>query len=914
MRFRPLAYLGLALVPAWQLARAQDPAPVPDFARDIQPILEANCFECHGRHTQKAGLRLDQKAAALAGSSFGEDVVLVPGSRKTSFLWDLIGSSDEAERMPPEEKAALTSAEIETIGRWIDAGAPWPSDDSPASWPTKHWAYQAPQSVEPPVVENLQDWPQGPIDRFLLSAMLEAGLEPERPAHRVQWLRRASLDLTGLPPTPAQLDQFTQDPSPEAWPAALKRLMDSPHYGEQQAQRWLDLARYADSNGYEKDAARSIWPFRDWVVQAYNQDLGYDQFTLKQLAGDLLENPTQSDLIATGFHRNTMVNDEGGTDAEEFRVAAVQDRTDTTATVWLGSTIGCAQCHNHKYDPFTQRDYYQLYAFFDQTMDGGKATRPTMDVETAAMAGERERIHEKIAVLQASFPKGPPRAFEWVKATHPKASELSGDWTTVQEDERSVRWRSAEGFQQFYFLGAEAPVTLLPGDRFFADVWLDPKEPTRELFFQFHDADGDWEHRAYLGEDLHPWGTEGTASRRAAGELPEAGKWQRIEIDPATLGLPIGTRVDGMAFGQVDGRVAWSNAGLLTRNPDPAQPLDQGLRAKLKRLNRPATTLVMRAIDTPRETHLLEKGSFLSPGPLVTPDVPAVLRVKRKPRPNNRLELATWLVNERNPLAARVEVNRVWQQIFGTGLVATVEDFGSQGEAPSHPELLDYLAVEFMAHGWSRKWLLRTMMESAAYRQSATTSAKSRTIDPQNRLLSHFPRLRLSGENLRDLHLSVSSLLNPEMGGPSVFPPQPAGIDAGTYAGDRWHTAQGPDRYRRGLYTFWRRTSPYPSFVLFDATSHELLCARRDRSNTPLQALALLNDPAFVETTRAFGTRLKNLDLKDDSARITYGFRACTAREPDPEELQILLDLLSTAGWESTARVLLNLDDTLNRG
>ncbi|MFT4647915.1 MAG: hypothetical protein ACI9X4_001130 [Glaciecola sp.] len=891
----------------------------PDFSREVLPILETHCFECHGRHTQKAGLRLDQRAAALAGSSFGEDPVLVAGDREASLLWEMIALVGEDERMPPSEKPGLSAEQIDVLGRWIDAGVPWPDDGEAASWPVKHWAYQRPRSSTPPPLgsfpERVQGWPRNEVDHFLLDSMLTAELTPQLEAAPGTLLRRASLDLIGLPPSVEDLDAFLADAAPDAWSKALTRLMDSPHFGEQQAQRWLDLARYADSNGYEKDESRSIWPFRDWVIEAYNQDLGFDRFTIEQLAGDLLPEPTPANLIATGFHRNTMVNNEGGTDAEEFRVAAVQDRTDTTATVWLGSTVGCAQCHNHKYDPFTQRDYYQLYAFFDQTADGGKSTMPTMPVETPRILAERQAALSELERLQESFPQEAASEFVWVAESHPESTQQEGDWAATTEGEPfPVRWRDGDGFNQFHFEGASAPLTLMPGDRFFVQVYLDPEVQTKELFLQFHVAGGNWEHRAFLGEDLHPWGTPETGSRRRIGDLPEAGSWQRIEIDPAQCDLPVGTRVDGMAFGQFDGRVAWGPAGLLTRNPDPTAALPEALQAQLERMHRPATTMVMRTVDSPRTTHLLEKGNFLSPGYAVEAAIPAVLRGRRRSPLKDRLELAQWLVEPRNPLTARVEVNRVWQQIFGIGLVATVDDFGSQGEAPSHPELLDWLALEFVRNGWSRKWLLRTLMESATYRQAATRSAEARESDPNNRLLAHFPRLRLSGENLRDMHLTVSGLLVPEIGGPSVFPPQPAGIDAGTYAGDRWRTDSGPDRYRRGLYTFWRRTSPYPSFVLFDATSRELLCARRDRSNTPLQALALLNDPAFAETTRAFGKQLESLKLKDDDARIAYGFRACTGRRPDLEELTILMNLKNQSGWESVARVLLNLDDTLNRG
>jgi len=883
-----------------------------DYAKDVQPILEQHCYDCHGRMKQKSGLRLDQRAAALAGSSFGEDVVLVPGSKEDSLLWEMITLEDPEERMPPEDEETLTAEEIALLGAWIAEGVSWPDDGKEADWPSRHWSYQVPEETAAPSLTELsptlQSWPRNALDRFLLAPMTAAGLQPQPSAAPGVLLRRLSLDLTGLPPTLAELDAFETAWAADAdtaYAAAMTRLMASPHYGEKQAQRWLDLARYADSNGYEKDEDRSMWPYRDWVIDAYNQDLGFDQFTIEQLAGDLLPEAQQQDLVATGFHRNTMTNNEGGTDEEEFRVAAVKDRADTTAAVWLGSTMACAKCHNHKYDPFTQRDYYQLFAYFNQTADGGKALEPMIAVETPRMLAARKQAAASLTQLQQAWP-AVATDFLWVQATAPPAARTEGDWTP-EEGELPRRLRTAEGFQQHFFEGAKQPLTVYAEDRFVFELQVDAANPTRELFFQFHLAGGDWEHRAFLGEDLQAWGITGTASRRGIGDLPPSDSWQRILIEPAQVGLQDGAQVDGIAFGQFDGTVRWGAAGLWTRNPDPLAPLPSAVVAALQSAQGAATTLVLQQIAEARTTHLLEKGSFLSPGVEVAPAVPSVLRRKRLQMPEDRLALAKWLVDGRNPLTARVEVNRVWQQVFGIGLVATVDDFGAQGEPPSHPELLDWLAVEFMAHDWSRKWLLTTILDSAAYRQGANTTALAREVDPQNRLLSHYPRLRMSGEGMRDQCLALAGLLTPDIGGPSVHPPQPAGIDAGTYAGDRWRNAMGPARHRRGLYTFWRRTSPYPTFVLFDATSRELSCARRDRSDTPLQALALLNDPAFVEATVAFAARLPDLG-------IDAGFRLCTGRLPSAGERQVLQELQQQDGWESVARVLFNLDETLNRG
>ncbi|HRV82422.1 MAG TPA: DUF1549 domain-containing protein, partial [Planctomycetota bacterium] len=574
----------------------QEPANELDFERDVLPILREHCFDCHGPYRQKAGLRLDQRAAAMAGSSFGTDPVLVPGNRDASLLWDMISSPDEDDRMPPAKSPPLGADQIQLLGAWIDAGATWPDDGHAASWPSKHWSYQTPQSVEPPGLDvfpkRLRAWPQGEVDRFLLAAMLTAGLEPQPLADRALWFRRASLDLTGLPPSLPELDEFLGDSAPDAWERALDRLMDSPHYGEQQALRWLDLARYADSNGYEKDAERSIWPYRDWVIEAYNQDLGFDEFTRLQLAGDLLPDGGQQALIATGFQRNTMVNDEGGTDAEEYRVAAVKDRTDTLAAVWLGSTMGCAQCHNHKYDPFTQRDYYQLYAFFDQTADGGKSNEPILPVETPALLAERARALAELASFQAGRSLPQSQDSIWVGESIPEAQIVDGDWSSEPLGERR---RGGAGYQQIYFTGAKRPFVVLEGDCWFVDVWVDPESPAREILIQFHVQAGNWEHRAYLGEDLHGLGRAGTGSRRALGSMPAAGAWHRIEIQPELVDLPPGSQVDGFALGQVDGFVRWGNAGLTTTNPDPSEPLPPEAAAAASTLARTVTTLVMRA-------------------------------------------------------------------------------------------------------------------------------------------------------------------------------------------------------------------------------------------------------------------------------------------------------------------------------
>ncbi|QDU65361.1 PSD1 and planctomycete cytochrome C domain-containing protein [Engelhardtia mirabilis] len=939
----------------------------PDFARDIAPILERRCVECHGRLQQKAGLRLDQRAAALAGSDFGAYPVLVAGDRGASELWYQLENGE----MPPPEREPLGADELDAIGRWIDAGAVWPDDGEAASWPTRHWAYSAPARAEVP---SGNAWSQHAVDAFLLEAMAAQGLAPSPEAPAEVLLRRAALDLTGLPPSEADCAAFMTDADPGAWERAVDRLLASPHYGEQQARRWLDLARYADSNGYEKDGDRSMWPWRDWVVDAFNADMPFDQFTVWQLAGDLLPGASVEQRLATGFHRNTMTNEEGGADPEEFRVAAVIDRVNTTGEVWLGATMGCVQCHDHKYDPLTQRDYYRLFAVFDQTADVGNGPAPVLAVPSQEQAQRTGAIDAELARLREQMDTASPEVASdlaawvdskrallagdapveradavWFDGVIPPAAVREGDWRAWSATEGAgpdpgrrsrVVVQASDAYVQDVVRETRVRPTIRAGDRLFAEVWTDPERPARELLLQWHRDGGDWEHRAFLGADLQSWGTSGTASRLPLGELPEVGGWRRIEVDAAAVGFAEGDRLDGLALGQFGGRVWWGQAGLVSADPrvlvavpdevaaDLANaatgelptsardwflattPTFDAQRARIAELEAtrpmPATALVMEAVAEPRTTHILERGSFLAPGEVVEPGVPAVLDPKRREGIGDRLDFARWLTSPDNPLTARVTVNRLWQWTFGTGLVATPDDFGTRGAAPTHPELLDWLAVEFMEDGWSVKRMYRRLMTSAAYRQSSVRSADGAALDPGNRFLSWFPRRRLDGEELRDQSLALAGTLDRRIGGPPVYPPQPADIDNATYAGDRWRTSEGGDARRRGLYTFWRRTSPYPSFVLFDAPSRELTCARRDRSNTPLQALALLNDPNFVAAAEAFGERLSERGL-------AWGFSACTGREAEVDELEVLETLRAQDGWTSVAQVLLNLDETVTR-
>lgn len=714
-----------------------------DFRRDIQPIFQASCTKCHGTTRQRGQLRLDSGALALHGGVTGP--VIIPWDSAGSRLVQFISAADPSDRMPqPPTAPALSREKIQLIRRWIDQGAVWP--DSPGEARHEpHWAYLQPVRPRPPRVRDT-GWVRNPIDAFVLARLAREGLTPSPEAARATLIRRVSLDLTGLPPSLAEVDAFIADTDPAAYEKVVDRLLASPRYGERWARSWLDLVRYADTDGGSWDRPRSMWPYRDWVIRALNQDMPFTKFTIDQIAGDLVPDATADQFVAAGMHANTTLNQEDGVDADEVRWEALTDRTDTTATVWLGATLACARCHNHKYDPFTQKDYYRFLAFFDH-----------------------------------------------------------------------------------------------------ADV------------FEY--------------------------------ELP--------------------------------------------RLADPA------------RGGKPAMTLAL--IEHPAgvpATHVRIRGSFPRKGEQVSAGTPRSLHPMRGGWPVNRLGLAYWLVDEANPLTARVVVNRFWGELFGRALAETAEDLGTQGRLPSHPDLLDWLATEFARTRWSMKAIHRTMVTSAAYRQSSRATPALLERDPQNVLLARGPRFRLDAETIRDVALAASGLLSAKIGGPSVFPPQPddRGFTPNTKSTADWVASTGEDAYRRGLYTFWRRTAPYPAFATFDAPSREVTTVRRPRTNTPLQALSALNDPAFVDAARGLARRVAREAPGDPSARATYAFRLCVARFPEPAELRLLLaefhrerdhfatdqraarqvlggagpqvaesDLPDLAAWTVVASALLNLDETLTK-
>jgi len=863
-----------------------------EYIRDVKPILAENCYRCHGASQQKAGLRMDTAASALQGGETG--AALKPGQSAQSLLIQLVkGTHAEIPRMP-YKKPPLSDGQITLIEEWINQGAKAPADEAPES--SKHWSLIPPARTPVPAIKQT-DWPRNALDYFILARLEKEGIKPSPAADRTTLIRRLSLDLTGLPPTIAEVDEFVKDTRPDAYEQLVERLLQSPHYGERWGRHWLDAARYADSNGYSIDAPRAIWKYRDWVIQALNRDLPFDQFVIEQLAGDLIPKATLEQKIATGFHRNTQINQEGGIDPEQFRVESVMDRVNTTATVFLGLTIGCAQCHDHKFDPISQREYYQLYAFFNNTVEDGHG-------------------------------KGTPGGL----------LEIPGEVEGHENMEKELE---------------EAEADL--------DRYLDTK-----------------------GSDVLKW--EQALTEEEAVKL-------KAEVQKA-LKIPFAERTKKQK------RIVYA-----TYRSDDAE--FKSRNSKLTKLEKkepkPVTTLVMSELKEPRETVVFIKGDFTRPGARVMPDVPAVLHplavVSSKdqtlplalepkhpltpflapsggegarkageggePTSNlpvglpNRLDLARWIVDPANPLTARVTVNRLWQQYFGRGLVETENDFGTQGSPPTHPDLLDWLAMEFMQPGssrreealiaasvdgaienpslvtsaatkpppWSLKHIHRLIVTSATYRQSSRLRPELATSDPNNKLLTRQSRLRLDAEVVRDVALAASGMLAPKMGGPPVFPPQPAGVMTLGQVKRDWKPSTGADRYRRGVYTHFWRATPHPALAVFDAADGFSTCTRRLRSNTPLQALTLLNDQAFFEFAQGLARRVLSEPQASDAERLEYAFRLCVGRQPGVEEKRCLQDLLvqqSDPGqadgkakyadeWTTIARVLLNLDETMTR-
>ena len=763
-----------------------------DFDRDIQPLLAANCLGCHNDKLQTAGLTLESREMALKGG--GRGAAIVPGEPGKSLLLRAVRHDGELE-MPPGGK--LADSEIQLLSDWILDGVAWGTG---AAAPLgRHWAFAPPKRAERAAVSN-PSWVRTPVDEFILARLDREGNKPSAPASKRTLIRRAYLDVIGLPPTPEQVEAFVNDDRPEAWGDVVERLLASRHFGERWARRWLDQARYADSDGGSRDEPRNIWRYRDWVIESLNRDQPFDQFVVEQLAGDLLENPRTDQIVATGFNRNTLLQIEAGTDREQYRVEIVYDRVDTMGTVFLGLSVGCARCHDHKFDPILQEEYFRLYAFFNNT-DDWDDSRPRFRQRSI------NNLHEVHAPLLEFGSRDEIARRDAIRAQ-----------IEALEDELAAYRRSAE-----------------PGK-----------------------------------DDL------GLVER------------QRL-IDQLVRSMP-----------QIE------------------------------------STLVMRELDEPRGAFVHLSGNFLSPGERVEPGVLAAMHPFEGREMPNRLDLARWLVDRENPLTARVAVNRIWQEYFGLGIVETENDFGTQGSAPTHPELLDWLAVEFMERGWSRKAIHRVILNSAVYRQESRARPELEERDPRNRLLARQNRLRLDGEIVRDVGLSVSGLLTPTIGGPGVYPPQPETAMLASQLRKTWEPSEDEGRYRRGMYTFFWRVTPHPALMVFDRPDSNIACTRRTRSNTPLQALTLLNDAAFHEFYQAFGRRL--LRVPEDE-RIGRAFELAVSRRPDTREAAVIEKLLANerdalqtkpaeakllaadgaenpielAAWMSVARTLMNTDEFIVR-
>ena len=943
------------------------------YSQHIRPVLAKNCFACHGMDegSRQADLRLDDRTTAI------EMGAIEPGKPDSSELIARIESDNTDTVMPPPDSGhQLTAEEIKLLRKWIAEGAKY----------EKHWSFNPPVKIELPKTESA--WSSHPIDRFVLKRLESAGLKPNQEAEQLRLIRRLSLDLTGLPPTLEEADAFLADQSPRAYEAVVDRLLKSDAYGEHWARMWLDLARYADTKGYEKDRPRTIWRYRDWVIDALNRDLPYDQFTIEQLAGDLLSEPTNDQILATAFHRNTMENDEGGTDDEEFRVAAVKDRVDTTLQVWMGLTMGCAKCHSHKYDPISQQDYYQLYAFFNQTEDADreqpKVPTPTESQrkQIAALENELKTLEQQVnqehdgfssawAQWQAQFNDRPL----WSPLF--KSKFESNQNLTLNQDEQGSfvvtdELPEKDTWKLTLDLPTDQTITAIrletqpkpPGGK-----WQDKNVALRELTAELIEPGKEpvklklvrpradfsqrgWEVRRAIDGKLNAgWAFSPKAAEPHCAVFefdkpiePGEGRQLRLTLEQE-YGQGLLLKIFRIAASPYSG--AW-----LTAKPDPVA----GLKTVFRRQIFPATKELYVQIDakrnaldavrrglplTPimrelaaakhRQTRIHNRGNFLDPGEVVHAHVPSAFGKLPDGSPRNRLGVAHWLMQSENPLTARVAVNRVWARLFGIGFVETEEDFGTQGSPPSHPELLDWLAVEFRENGWSPKKLLKTIVMSKTYRQSSVTSKKHLANDPRNRLLSRGPRFRLSAETVRDQALAVSGLLTRQIGGPSVMPPQPSGIWKSTYSGEKWKNATGANRYRRALYTYKKRTSPYPAMITFDSSSGEVCQIRRVRTNTPLQALVTMNDSAYVEAAGALAQRMEK-SAETNRDKIAIGFRMVLIRKPEPGELDRLVALydslnddladgkafLKSAGLTSgdprlvaVANVLLNLDETL---
>jgi hypothetical protein len=942
------------------------------FNRDIRPILSDKCFACHGfdaKH-READLRLDEPEDAYRADKHG-NAAIVPGKPDDSLIWYHITSTDEDEVMPPpDSNKKLSDAEKAILRRWIEEGASY----------QKHWAFEAPKKPAVPEGDGSE------IDRFIAAPLIAAGKSLSPEADRPTLVRRVSMALRGLPPSIEEIDTFLADIAPDAYEKMVDRFLASPRYGEEMARHWLDVARYADTHGLHLDNERQTWAYRDWVVGAFNRNLPYDRFTVEQLAGDLLPEPTQDQLIATGFNRCNVTTSEGGSIDAEFVFRYAVDRASTTAQAFLGLTAGCAVCHDHKYDPITAKDFYSLYAFFhsnaDPAMDGNALlTQPVLkvkptdyDARMQAFAERETHVRKAMDERAATVPYQDPAELDprppvttveqvWFEDGFPQGAEVGSTGhpltyvdTPVASGTKSLK-RGGPGTAQDYYNAGATPFEVPQDPVFSVHVYLDPADPPDEVMIQFHSDQ--WKHRAIWGQDLIEFGTRGTTERHVAGPLPDAGKWVKLEVRGSSIGLAPGTKIAGYAFTVHGGTVYFDKLGVSGRTDPAADPalslaawraaqagkdtpgapgdlngwLKEGpdkprTPEELKRIRdfyvrqvcsvtRPSfaelhaelaavekeradydggvpSTFIFKDLPQPRESHVMLRGEYDKPGEKVEPDTPAVLPALKKAGPRaNRLDLANWLVAPENPLTARVAVNRFWQQVFGSGLVRSSHDFGTQGELPSHPELLDWLALWFQENRWDVKKLMRLMLTSSTFRQQSVAPADHWLADPANRQLARGPRFRLDAEQIRDQALFVSGLIRLDMGGKGVNPYQPPNIwEPVGFGGSNtrfYQQGSGDALYRRSLYTFLKRTAPHPLMSNFDAPNREQSCIARERSNTPLQALQLMNDVQHFEAARAFAERIMKAAATPDG-RVAFAFRSVTARPPAPEETAMLLE------------------------
>ena len=977
-----------------------DLAPV-DFVKDIQPVLKKSCYGCHSGNRPTGGLRLDVRSLASRA--------IAPGKAADSNLVKRLAGEGSEARMPMG-MPPLPADQIAKIRQWVEEGAKWP--DSAAG--QEHWSYLPPTKAVVPAGSNA-------IDYFVANRLAKEGLKPSPEASRETLLRRLNLDLIGLPPTPAEVDAFAKDTRPDAYQRVVDRLLASDHYGERWARMWLDLARYADSDGYEKDGRRTMWPYRDWVIQALNRNMPFNQFALEQIAGDMLPNATQRQKIATGFLRNSMFNAEGGVDPEENNWNIQIDRATTISTTFLGSTIGCSQCHDHKFDPFTQKQFYQMVAFFNnanyvKTGANGKGnaapfTESQLDLPTPDQAAKLAVIQKELDAQQAKLNDASTGAVAKQTSWEHSVLDAEKTWTAVRPtsaktntstvltiaDDSSVLASGPNPMEDIYSVEANLPPGEFTALRLEAipDPSLPRSGPGRDYYGNFQINKVTVEVggvkvgiKETAMDDSSGGGAQGPGRRYAQLWIVDVSREEAGQRLPRqmvlipekpirgsrTLRFTMEQRSEAGKQGLGHFRLSVTSSGkpkrivevsaklrpalniatvarektqaeqLATRYHDKAEELAplrrkiEDLQAQIRALGIPTVLIASENTEVKHPTSVIRiRGSFLNKGDEVSADIPSFLG-KLPDSEKNRLGLAKWLFSRENPLTARVIVNHVWETYFGRGLVETVEDFGTQGTRPSHQDLLDYLAVDFMESGWDLKALHRTIVASATYRQSPAASKDLIEKDPANILLSRGARFRVEAEMVRDVALAASGLISGKVGGPSVMPPQPEGVWEIPYSRDTdvWTISPGEDKYRRGLYTFNRRTAPYPAMTTFDSTSREYCTARRNHTDTPLQALTTLNDPAFFEAAQAMAKRIVREGGTTPTARVTYGFLLATSRRPKGTEMDLLLSAFEKerryfaehlteakalagsadpelAAWTMLSRGLLNLDETITR-